>query len=109
MNSPCGGDYHAYEPQDIYTADENWYHNFSIEDTISISEWSFSSFANLSLLKRMIPAAELEMKPVGYDVEKFKRRHTTIRDRSAELNYTFVKSWQRASWYDDFAKLDLEQ
>jgi hypothetical protein len=42
-------------------------------------------------------------------VEKFKRRHTTIRDRSAELNYTFVKSWQRASWYDDFAKLDLEQ
>jgi hypothetical protein len=24
MNSPCGGDYHAYEPQEIYTADENW-------------------------------------------------------------------------------------
>jgi beta-mannosidase len=109
MNSPCGGDYHAYEPQDIYTADENWYHKLFDRGHYFISEWSFSSFANLSLLKRMIPAAELEMKPVGYDVEKFKRRHATIRDRSAELNYTFVKSWQRASWYDDFAKLDLEQ
>lgn len=109
MNSPCGGDYHAYEPQDIYTADENWYHKLFGRGHYFISEWSFSSFANLSLLKRMIPAAELEMKPVGYDVEKFKRRYATIRDRSAELNYTFVKSWQRASWYDDFSKLDLEQ
>lgn len=109
MNSPCGGDYHAYEPQDIYTADENWYHKIFDRGHYFISEWSFSSFANLSLLKRMIPPAELEMKPVGYDVEKFKRRHQTIRDRSAELNYTFVKSWQRASWYGDFSKLDLEQ
>lgn len=109
MNSPCGGDYHAYEPQDIYTADENWYHKIFDRGHYFISEWSFSSFANLSLLKRMIPSAELEMKPVGYDVEKFKRKYHTIRDRSAELNYTFVKSWQRATWYDDFSKLDLEQ
>ena len=49
------------------------------------------------------------MKPVGYDVEKFKRRYTTIRDRSAELGYTFVKSWQRASWYGDFSKADLAE
>jgi len=109
MNSPCGGDYHAYEPQDIYTADENWYHKIFDRGHYFISEWSFSSFANLSLLKRVIPSAELEMKPVGYDVEKFKRTHPTIRDRSAELNYTFVKSWQRASWYGDFGKADLEQ
>jgi beta-mannosidase len=109
MNSPCGGDHHAYEPQDIYTADENWYHKIFDRGHYFISEWSFSSFANLSLLKRMVPAAELEMKPVGYDVEKFKRKYTTIRDRSAELNYTFVKSWQRASWYGDFGKADLEQ
>ena len=73
MNSPCGGDYHAYEPQDIYTADENWYHKIFDRGHNFISEWSFSSFANMSLLKRMIPSAELEMKPVGYDVEKFKR------------------------------------
>ena len=109
MNSPCGGDYHAYEPQEIYTADENWYHKLFDRSHNFISEWSFSSFANLSLLKRMIPAVELEMKPVGYDVEKFKRRYTTIRDRSAELNYTFVKSWQRASWYGDLGNADLEQ
>ncbi|MGB8011881.1 MAG: sugar-binding domain-containing protein [Terriglobales bacterium] len=109
MNSPCGGDYHAYEPQEIYTADENWYHKLFDRGHYFISEWSFSSFANLSLLKRIIPPAELEMKPVGYDVEKFKRRFATIRDRSAEINYTFVKSWQRASWYGDFAKADLEQ
>jgi beta-mannosidase len=109
MNSPCGGDFHAYEPQEIYTADENWYHKIFDRGHNFFSEWSFSGFANMSLLKRMIPPVELEMKPVGYDVEKFKRRYTTIRDRSAEINYTFVKSWQRASWYADFGKADLEQ
>ncbi len=108
MNSPCGGDYHAYEPQDIYTADENWYHKIFDRGHNFISEWSFSSFANMSLLKRMIPPAELATKPVGYDVEKFKRTFPTIRDRSAELGYTFVKSWQRASWYGDFGKADLD-
>jgi beta-mannosidase len=109
MNSPCGGDYHAYEPQEIYTADENWYHKIFDRGHYFISEWSFSSFANMSLLKRIIPASELEIRPVGYDVESFKRRHPTIRDRSAEINYTFVKSWQRASWYADFGKADLDQ
>jgi beta-mannosidase len=108
MNSPCGGDYHAYEPQSIYTADENWYHKLFGRGHYFISEWSFSSFANLSLLKRIIPAEELQMKPVGYDVEAFKSRFRTIRDRSAELGYTFVKSWQRASWYGDLGKADLE-
>lgn len=107
MNSPCGGDYHAYEPQDIYTADENWYHKLFDRGHNFISEWSFSGFANLSLLKRMIPAAELERKPVGYDVEKFKLRYPTIRDRSAELWYTFNKSWQRATWYNDFGRADI--
>jgi beta-mannosidase len=107
MNSPCGGDYHAYEPQEIYTADENWYHKIFDRGHYFISEWSFSGFANLSLLKRMIPAAELERKPVGYDVEKFKLRYPTIRDRSAELWYTFNKSWQRATWYNDFGKADV--
>jgi len=110
MNSPCGGDYHAYEPPEgLYTGDENWYHKIFDRGHNFISEWSFSSFANLSLLKRMIPADELAQKPVGYDVELFKRRYPTIRDRSAELGYTFVKSWQRASWYDDFGKADLAQ
>jgi beta-mannosidase len=107
MNSPCGGDYHAYDPQDIYTADENWYHKIYDRGHNFISEWSFSSFANMSLLKRIIPESELALKPVGYDVEVFKRRYPTIRDRSAELWYTFIKSWQRASWYDDFGKADL--
>jgi beta-mannosidase len=109
MNSPCGGDYHAYDPQDIYTADENWYHKLYDRGHNFISEWSFSSFANLSLLKRIIPESELALQPVGYDVEVFKHRYPTIRDRSAELWYTFIKSWQRASWYDDFGKADLER
>lgn len=108
MNSPCGGDYHAYDPQEIYTADENWYHKIYDRGHNFISEWSFSSFANLSLLKRIIPPSELALKPVGYDVETFKHRYPTIRDRSAELWYTFIKSWQRATWYDDFGKADLE-
>lgn len=108
MNSPCGGDYHAYEPQEIYTADENWYHKIFDRGHNFISEWSFSSFANMSLLKRIIPADELAATPVGYDVEVFKRKYPTIRDRSAELWYTFIKSWQKASWYADFGKADLE-
>jgi len=109
MNSPCGGDYHAYDPQEIYTADENWYHKIFDRGHNFISEWSFSSFANMSLLKRIIPAEELAVSPVGYDVEAFKRRYPTIRDRSAELWYTFIKSWARASWYADFGKTNLEQ
>lgn len=109
MNSPCGGDYHAYEPQEIYTGDENWYHKIFDRGHNFISEWSFSSFANMSLLKRIIPPAELAQSPVGYDVEVFKRRYPTIRDRSAELWYTFIKSWQRASWYGDLGQADLEQ
>jgi beta-mannosidase len=109
MNSPCGGDYHAYEPQEIYTADENWYHKIFDRGHNFISEWSFSSFANMSLLRRMIPAEELALEPVGYDVEVFKRKYPIIRERSAELWYTFIKSWQRATWYADFGKADLEQ
>jgi beta-mannosidase len=110
MNSPCGGDVHAYEPPNgLYTGDENWYHKIWDRGTCFISEWSFSSFANMSLLKRMIPATELAVKPVGYDVEKFKNRYPTIRDRSAELKYTFVKSWLKASWYGDLGKADMEQ
>ena len=74
MNSPCGGDYHAYDPQEIYTAGENWYHKIYDRGHNFISEWSVSSFANRSLLKRIIPPAELALKPVGYDVENFQHR-----------------------------------
>jgi beta-mannosidase len=110
MNSPCGGDYHAYEPPDgLYSGDENWYHKIFDRGHNFFSEWSFSSFANYSLLKRIIPSAELEQGPVGYDVEVFKRRYPTIRDRSAELWYTFIKSWQRATWYGDFGKANVEE
>ncbi|HKU28610.1 MAG TPA: hypothetical protein VJQ54_24280, partial [Candidatus Sulfotelmatobacter sp.] len=108
MNSPYGGDVHAYEPAGLFAGDENWYHKVYDEGTNFISEWSFYSFANMSSLKRVIPAAELATKPVGYDVEKFKVRYPTIRDRSAELSYAFIKSWLKASAYDDFAKVDLE-
>lgn len=109
MNSPNGGDYHAYEPEAMYTGDINWYHKLFGRGHYFISEWSFSSFSNVSLLKRIIPAEELQRKPVGYDIEAFKRRYPTIRDRSAELGYTFLKSWQRASWYGDFGKADVER
>lgn len=110
MNSPYGGDYHAYEPPEgLYTGDENWYHKIFDRGHNFISEWSFSSFANYSLLKRIVPAAELAQKPVGYDVEAFKHRYPTIRDRSAELWYTFIRSWQRATWYADFGKADIEE
>lgn len=108
MNSPYGGDVHAYEPAGLFAGDENWYHKIYDEGTNFISEWSFSSFANMSLLKRIIPPAELSRAPVGYDVESFKVNYPTIRDRSAELNYAFNKSWLRASWYDDFSKTDME-
>lgn len=108
MNSPCGGDVHAYEPPEgLYAGDENWYHRIWDEGTNFISEWSFSSLANLSLLKRIIPEAELRQTPVGYDVENFKQRYPTIRDRSAELTYTFLKSWLKASWYDDLSKASI--
>jgi beta-mannosidase len=108
MNSPNGGDYHAYDPEGIYTGDVNWYHKLFGRGHNFISEWSFSSFSNLSLLKRIIPPEEMRLSPVGYDIEAFKRRYRTIRDRSAELGYTFLKSWQRATWYGDFGKADLD-
>jgi beta-mannosidase len=108
MNSPNGGDYHAYEPEAMYTGDVNWYHKLFGRGHYFISEWSFSSFSNLSLLKRIIPPEEMELSPVGYDIEAFKRRYRTIRDRSAELSYTFLKSWQRATWYGDVGQADLE-
>ena len=108
MNSPNGGDYHAYDPEAMYTGDVNWYHRLYDRGHYFISEWSFSSFSNLSLLKRIIPAEELAQSPVGYDIEAFKRRYRTIRDRSAELGFTFAKNWQRATWYGDFGKADLE-
>ncbi len=108
MNSPNGGDYHAYDPEGVYTGDVNWYHRIYDRGHYFISEWSFSSFSNISLLKRIIPPDELAQSPVGYDIEAFKRRYPTIRDRSAELGYTFLKSWQRATWYGDFRTADLE-
>jgi beta-mannosidase len=108
MNSPNGGDYHAYDPEAIYTGDVNWYHKLFGRGHYFVSEWSFSSFSNISLLKRIIPAQEMGQSPVGYDIEAFKRRYHTIRDRSAEVGYTFWKSWQRATWYGDFGKADLE-
>jgi beta-mannosidase len=109
MNSPNGGDYHAYDPEAMYTADVNWYHKLYDRGHYFISEWSFSSFSNHSLLKRIIPPEELAKSPVGYEIEAFKRRYPTIRDRSAELGFTFLKSWQRATWYGDFNSADLEQ
>jgi beta-mannosidase len=108
MNSPNGGDYHAYDPEAMYTGDVNWYHKLYDRGHYFISEWSFSSFSNMSLLKRIIPPEEMRQSLVGYDIESFKRRYRTIRDRSAELGFTFAKSWQRATWYGDFAKADLE-
>ncbi len=109
MNSPNGGDYHAYDPEAMYTADVNWYHKLYDRGHYFISEWSFSSFSNHSLLKRIIPPEELAKSPVGYEIEAFKRHYPTIRDRSAELGFTFLKSWQRATWYGDFNTADLEQ
>ena len=108
MNSPVGGDYHAYDPEAMYTGDVNWYHRLYDRGHYFISEWSFSSFSNLSMLKRIIPADELAQSPVGFDIENFKRRYHTIRDRSAEVGFTFAKSWQRATWYGDFEKADIE-
>jgi beta-mannosidase len=108
MNSPNGGDYHAYDPEAMYTGDVNWYHKLYDRGHDFISEWSFSSFSNMSLLKRIVPPEEMRQSPVGYDIEAFKRRYRTIRDRSAELGFTFAKNWQRASWYGDLGKADLE-
>ncbi len=108
MASPCGGDYHAYSPwPSIWTADMNWYHKIYDRGHYFVSEWSFAAFANMSLLKRIVPGEELNVKPVGYDVDKFLDAHPILRDRCAETNFSSVKLWNPASRYGDLGKANI--
>ena len=110
MASPCGGDWHAYAPfPAIWTADENWYHKVYGRGHYFISEWSFCNFSNLSLLKRILPATELDAKSVGYDQKAFLAAHPAFRDRCAEPDFSTGEMWNLISTYGDLSKANIAE
>lgn len=110
MASPCGGDWHAYAPfPDIWTADANWYHKIYGRGHYFISEWSFANFANMSLLKRILPASQLDNHPVGLDEKKFMDAHPILRDRCAELDFSTKGMWSLISTYGDLDKATIAE
>lgn len=106
MSSPGGGTHHAYIPWEMYGADPNWYGRLVNEAYYFVSEWSFPGFANMSLLKRVVPADELSRGPVGYDWQKFLQTHPIFRDRASEVVWTAC-SFNKGSWYGDLAHASL--
>jgi beta-mannosidase len=116
MSSPGGSDYHAYSTpthrfHDVWGGDPNWYLKLWGEAANFISEWSYWSYANMSLLKRIVPRQELESGPVGYDFKKFFDTHPTIFDHSdlGEADALVPLVHNKASWYGDLAQASLEQ
>ncbi len=109
MSSPGGGTAHAYGPWDIYSADPSWYGTLYDEAYNFVSEWSFDTFAAMSLIKRIVPEAELGNKPIGYDWKAFVQDHPILADRSCELNFVGHYPFNKASWYGDLAKAGLTE
>jgi beta-mannosidase len=116
MSSPGGSDYHAYSTpthrfHDVWGGDPNWYLKLWGEAANFVSEWSYWSYANLSLLKRIVPKEELASGPVGYDFKKFFDTHPTIFDHSdlGEADALVPLVHNKASWYGDLAQADLGQ
>jgi beta-mannosidase len=116
MSSPGGSDYHAYGTpamgfDALWGGDPNWYVKLYDEAANFISEWSYWSYANMSLLKRITPMQELASGPVGYDVKKFIEMHPTLRDHSdlGEVDALLPLVHRKASWYGDLAQADLGQ
>jgi beta-mannosidase len=114
MSSPAGTDFHAYNSratgrfEDLWIGDPNWYVRYFGEDANFVSEWSLATYANLSTLKRVVPAAELARGPVGYDTKEFLESHPIIQDRFSEAGSVGLIH-QKASWYGDLAKADVGQ
>jgi beta-mannosidase len=116
MSSPGGSDYHAYGTTTmgfdaLWGGDPNWYLKLYDEAANFISEWSYWSYANMSLLKRIAPMQELASGPVGYDVKKFLETHPTLHDHSdlGEVDALAPLVHNKASWYGDLAQADLGQ
>jgi beta-mannosidase len=109
MSSPGGGTAHAYVPWIIYSADPSWYGTIYNEGYNFVSEWSFVTMANLSLLDRIIPPGELAKKPVGLDWPDFVRDHPLVTDRSCELDFVGHYPFNKGSWYSDLAKADMAE
>jgi hypothetical protein len=114
MSSPAGDDYHAYYSranasfEDLWIGDPNWYLRYFGEEANFISEWSLAVYANLSTLKRVVPAAELARGPVGYDTGEFLQAHPVIQDRFSEAQSVGLIH-RKASWYGDLGKADVAQ
>jgi beta-mannosidase len=116
MSSPGGSDSHAYgtptmDGGALWGGDPNWYVKLYAEDTNFISEWSYWTYANMSLFKRITPREELGAGSVGYDAKKFLAAHPTIHDHAdgVEIDSAAPVVHNKASWYGDLAKADLEQ
>ena len=110
MASPSGGDSHAYRPwPEIFTGDLNWYHKIYGRGHCFISEWSYPAFANVSLLKRILPTSELDTNFVGYDEKKFLAAHPIFRDRVAELDLSAILLWNPLSTYGDLGKATIPE
>ena len=112
MSSPGESDYHAYYSsagsfEDCWIGDPNWYHRNFGEDANFIGEWSLAVYANMSTLKRVVPAEELARGPVGYDVKKFLETHPTIVDRFSEVENSGPLIHRKLSWYGDVGKADV--
>lgn len=107
MSSPGGGTHHAYSPWEMYGADPNWYARLVHEGYGFVSEWSFPAFANLSLLKRVVPKEELESGPVGRDWKRFMAAHPVLHDRHSEVDFIGLFSYNSGSWYGDLARAEV--
>ena len=88
--------------------DPNWYAKEYGLDCNFISEWSYDAFGNTSLLKRVVPAAELARGPVGLDWQKFATSHPILMDRFSEINVGTL-SFINGSWYGDLAKASVAE
>jgi beta-mannosidase len=114
MSSPAGDDYHAYFSRasgsfdDLWIGDPNWYVRYFGEEANFISEWSLETYANLSTLKRVVPAAELARGPVGYDTGEFLQAHPAIQDRFSEPGSASLIH-RKASSYGDLGKAAVAQ
>ncbi|MEI6913629.1 MAG: sugar-binding domain-containing protein [Armatimonadota bacterium] len=115
MASPAGGTYHAYYSpsgsfEDLWNGDPNWYVRYFDESVNFVSEWSYVCYANMSLLKRTVPAAELnDSEPVGFDSLAFLQKHPTIYSRLIEPDRIRDMLHAKASYYGNLEKTNLSQ
>ena len=114
MGSPCGGTFHAYyNPsgsfEDLWNGDPNWYVRYFDESVNFVSEWSYVCYANLSLLKRIVPEGEITGEPVGFDSLAFLRKHPTIYSRLIEADRIRDLLHAKISYYDNLDRTALPE